>query len=74
MKIQRRLIRDPYPELTAKMRKNMRVLGQATARSQVEVMTGALVVPLILCCNKPPPGCSWCWYCLQRVPAPKGQQ
>ena len=24
-------------------------------------------VPLILCCNKPPPGCGFCWYCLQAL-------
>lgn len=25
-------------------------------------------MPLILCCNKPPPGCGWCWYCRERTP------
>lgn len=23
-------------------------------------------VPLIACCNKKPPGCGWCYFCLER--------
>lgn len=26
---------------------------------------------LIACCNKPPPGCGYCWYCLERAKAGK---
>jgi len=24
--------------------------------------------PMPLCCNKPPPGCGYCFYCLARTP------
>lgn len=32
-----------------------------------------LTAPLamILCCNNPPPGCGWCFFCLARVPPRK---